>query len=299
MPMQKFRGIMPIMPTAINPDGELDLASQRRLVDYCIENNAVAVGHFGGASEYHKISVDQRQPLLEAIIEQVNHRVPVFIGVAALDLRSVIQNARQAHDMGADYLLLSSPISGELRHDRLFDYYKAVSDAVSLPIIAQDTGASAPVYSAAFFYELFEKIDNVVSVKVDSGDFLEKTVKLNQLSHEGIPVIGGAAGLNMVHLLRQGVTAFMTGTEAVELHDAVVQAYLSDNELKATEIYYQRLLPYLMIYVSNPSYLLKWMLKRRGIIMHDTLLPPTDVPETDEAILRELEWVLENLSRQV
>ena len=82
-PRPPFRGMTPILPTAITESGDLDQASQRRLVQYALKCGAVAIGHFGFASEFFKIpDVDPRR-LIEVIVDEVNGRVPVFIGVTA------------------------------------------------------------------------------------------------------------------------------------------------------------------------------------------------------------------------
>ena len=60
MKENNFRGMMPILPTAITPDGKIDEKSQRRLVQYVLQCGAVAIGHFGFASEFHKISDNDR-----------------------------------------------------------------------------------------------------------------------------------------------------------------------------------------------------------------------------------------------
>ena len=74
-------------------------------------------------------------------------------------------------------------------------------------------------------------------------------------------------------MLRMGVKAYMTGTEAVDIHNAVVQAYLSGDEDKALHIYYTRLLPYLELYTATSFHKsLKFMLKRRGVIKTDKLI---------------------------
>ncbi|MEN8193488.1 MAG: hypothetical protein ABFS12_11770 [Bacteroidota bacterium] len=60
--------MMPILPTAITPDGKIDEKSQRRLVQYCLKCEAAAIDHFGFASEYHKISNSDRKLLIIQIL---------------------------------------------------------------------------------------------------------------------------------------------------------------------------------------------------------------------------------------
>ena len=160
------------MLTPVTPDGEIDLKSLRRLVESCIGSDAVGIGAFGGVSEYSKISDYDREAILEAIVEQTAGRVPVFVGPAAMSMRSTRENVKQAVRLGGELLMVCSPIMGRMKRDALFDYYRAVADMSDLPIMVQDTGASKPTYSAELVAELYHEIDTVFSGKIEGIDFL-------------------------------------------------------------------------------------------------------------------------------
>ncbi|MBR5519680.1 MAG: dihydrodipicolinate synthase family protein [Clostridia bacterium] len=293
----EFRGMMPIMPTTVTPDGEVDLAAQVRIVDYLLDCGAVAIGHMGGASEYFKVAEDDRGPIIQTVVERVKKRVPIFVGVTAMSMKQTLKNAREAYALGADLLMVCSPVMGVMKRAELLKFYEAIAAETPLPIIVQDTGASSGVYSGEFMAELAEKIPTIGYAKAEGGGFLRKTVDLQRLTDGAIQVIGGAGGSHMLALLRQNVTAFMTGTEALDLHGAVVQAFLEGDEDKATDLYYTTVLPYLSIYNTNGRHLLKYMLVKRGILENDTLLFPYDTAPTDPLMLAELDIVLDRIAR--
>ena len=81
----------------------------------------------------------------------------------------------------------------------------------------------------------------------------------------------------------------------MDLHAAVVRAYLEGDEEKAAQIYYQRMLPYLHLYSEHGREMLKAMLHRRGIIDCPKVIPPADRPPMSEIKWREFEWVLERI----
>mgnify|MGYP002683156811 CR=1 FL=1 len=93
---------MPIMATPVNADYELDLVSQRRQVEYCIQCGAVAVGHFAYASEFRKISDTDRSRLLDVVVEQVNGRIPFFAGITGKTRSDMLRYAREAEQRGAE-----------------------------------------------------------------------------------------------------------------------------------------------------------------------------------------------------
>jgi 4-hydroxy-tetrahydrodipicolinate synthase len=290
-----LRGMMPILPTVVTPAGALDERSQRRLIDYCLDCGAVAIGHFGIASEFHKISEAHRRRLTEWIVDQVGGRVPVFIGVTAPGVAISVDYARQAEQLGADMLMASLPYVNLPDSQGTVDFYAALAESVTLPIIVQDT----PQCSAILTVELIERMGRQITalryVKAEGLGFVEKTARLLAISDRRPIPIGGACGRHMIHLLRLGVTAFMTGTEALDLHAAVVGSFLEGDEERAASIYYERVLPYLEFYMDHSEELLKWMLHDRGVIGHADVLAPPAAPPMGPAERIEFEWVLDRI----
>ena len=294
-PLPPFRGMMPILPTAIHDDLNVDEASQRRLVQYCLKCGAVAIGHLGGASEFQKIAEDDRHRITDIVVDEVGGRVPVFIGTTAPAIRTAVRYAVDAEKRGADMLMVGIPYVAKPTRDEVWDYYKAVSEAVSIPIIIQDVPESDALLSVDFVWRMYQELDNVHYVKAEGQDFISKSLEMLKRAEGKLNVIGGAGGRHLIHLLRIGVTSFMTGTEALDVHAAVVHAYLDGDEEAAASIYYNRLLPYLMFYSEHNRELLKEILYRRGIIDCPKVIPPIGRPTMSDIKWREFNWVLERI----
>ena len=291
-----FRGMMPIMPTAIRADGSLDETSQRRVVQYCLKCGAVAIGHFGIASEFHKVADRDRRRLIELILDEVAGRVPVFIGVTSPGIGISLDYTRQAEQLGAEAIMAALPYVDVPDADGALGYYEALSRATSLPIIVQDTPASSSILTAELLWKMSQSIERIVHVKAEGKNFLEKTAALMRLSGGTLSVIGGAGGRHLIHLLRLGVTAFMTGTEALDLHAACVMSFLQGDEPRAAEIYFEQILPYLEFYLDYPEELLKSMLHERGVIDCPTILSPRACAPMSEVERRELDWILDRIT---
>lgn len=290
----QFRGLMPILPTAIFSNGDVDEVSQRRLVQYCLEGGAVAIGHFGIASEFHKIGDADRRLLTDVIVQEVAGRVPVFIGVTAPSVRMATGYARLAEQQGAQMVMAALPYVNLPNSEGAIDYYRSLAEATSLPIIVQDTPAGSSILTADLLLHLVDENPRIHSVKGEGRDFLQKTATMLQNSRS-ISVIGGAGGKHLLHMLRLGVTAFMTGTEAVELHVGAIAAYLRGDEQTAIDIYHQKILPYLMFYLDAPEELLKTMLYLRGVIDHPTVIAPPAAAPMSPVEKSEFDWVLRQI----
>lgn len=295
MKQNNYHGMMPILPTAITPDGNIDEKSQRRLVQYALQCGAVAIGHFGFASEFHKISDTDRTLLTKIIIDETAGRVPIFIGVTAQGFDVAINYAKEAEQLGADIIMAALPLINLPTQDGAFKFYKSLSDAVPLPIIIQDIPESANVLSPELVWKMFQEIENVKYVKAEGNNFIPKTEEIIQISNGELEVIGGAGGKNMIHLLRLGITSFMTGTEALDLHGAAVHAYLDGDEEKAAEIYYQKIMPYFTFYDNYSEELLKAMLHMRDVIDYPNIIPPRAKEPMSKIEWREFNWVLDRI----
>ena len=234
-----FRGMMPIMATPITESGELDEVSQRRLIQYCLKCGAVAIGHLAFASEFFKISDSDRRRLITITVDEVNGCVPVFIGVAAPSDYVAVDYAKEAEALGADIIMAAAPYINTPDRDGMFDYYKKISDSISVPVIIQDMSSSAPILTPELISRLYEEVENIHYIKAEGGNFLKKMAAIMELTDGKMSVIGGAGGRHLIHMLRLGVTAFMSGTEALDIQGAVLKAYLDGDEEKANQIYYQ------------------------------------------------------------
>lgn len=246
-----FKGQMPILFTTYHQDGSIDVESQKKLIDLLIQGEPAALGHLGGASEYQKLSQMERDLCIATLVERAAGKYPVFIGNTDLSLKQSLANARRAEALGANLLMTCSPIYGHATQAQLFDYYKALCDTVSLPIIVQDTGASSGEYTPEFMARLSE-LPNIGYAKCEGPQFLTYTNKLLALVGDRLQVIGGAGGNGMIQLLRLGISAFMTGTEAPEIHSGVIRAYLAGKTEVAEEIFNNCIAPYLFLYGLKP-----------------------------------------------
>lgn len=295
MKQNNFHGMMPILPTAILPDGKIDEKSQRRLVKYALKCGAVAIGHFGFASEFHKISDSDRTLLTKIIIDETAGRVPVFLGVTAQGFDVALNYAKEAEQLGADIIMAALPLINLPTQDDAYKFYNVLSNEVNLPIIIQDIPESANVLSPKLVWKMFQEIKNVKYVKAEGNNFIPKTEKIIHLSNGELEVIGGAGGKNMIHLLRLGIKSFMTGTEALDLHGAVVHSYLDGDEENAAQIYYKKIMPYFAFYDSYPEELLKAMLHLRGVIDHPDIIAPKAKEPMSEIEWREFNWILDRI----
>ena len=104
-----FAGVYSIIPTAFTESGEIDEASQRRVVDLFIAKGANGLTALGVTGEVARLEEHERAKVLEIVVKQAAGRVPIVAGTSAEGTRTCISYTRQAKDLGAAAVMVSPP----------------------------------------------------------------------------------------------------------------------------------------------------------------------------------------------
>lgn len=290
----QFKGMLPILPAVVDNNDNVDVKSEKKLVEYCLSNEAQAIGHLAWASEFAKLTVDDRKIITETLVEAAAKRVPVFIGVTAASSRIAEKYAVQAYKQGADIIMAALPYANIPTRNEAYDFYRRLSESVPIPIIVQDVAVGKVVLDVDLLLELHNTFKNICYIKAEDNDFLPKTAELLKICDDSV-VIGGYGGKHMLHMLRLGIKSFMTGTEALDIHNRIVKLYLNGKTEEAAKDYYARLLPYFVFYEKFGEELLKKMLFWRKIIDFDGALTPKQKPVMTGIEIDEFKWVLDRI----
>src|SRR5207245_1628758 len=106
---QRLRGIFPAIPTALTPDEDLDVAAQRRIVEFLLEGGVHGLWVLGTGGEAAMLTDDVRQQAVGVIMEEVAGRVPVIVGVGEAGTRRTIDRIRTMEQMGVDAIFVTAP----------------------------------------------------------------------------------------------------------------------------------------------------------------------------------------------
>ena len=129
---------IPLSLRHLRTRGDLDQASQRRVVDLFIDKGANGLTALGVTGEVARLEEHERATVLELVVKQAAGRVPVVAGTSAEGTRTCIAYTRQAKELGAAAVMVSPPRMPKLNSDAVVSHYKALADAVDLPIVVQD-----------------------------------------------------------------------------------------------------------------------------------------------------------------
>ncbi|HVC33482.1 MAG TPA: dihydrodipicolinate synthase family protein [Chloroflexota bacterium] len=271
MPQQHWRGIFTIPCTPFDDQGVLDEASLRREVNFCVEAGAHGVVAPVNASEFWTLTDDERLRLAEIIVQEVGGRVPVVIGAAGSSDPHAVMFARHAQSIGADAVIAMPPYVRLVSQQDIFAYYRALSDAITIPIFIQNHDAPAGTrLSPEACAKLIQELPHVDWIKEETFPptrAIEAEVRLCGPKLKG--VMGGVAGKYVIEEWRRGACGNMP---ACEMTDIAVQVWnaLDGGDLPKARAVFIRLLPILNYEALLPG-VYKAILKRRGVIASDYL----------------------------
>ncbi|BCQ56223.1 dihydrodipicolinate synthase family protein [Burkholderia gladioli] len=282
----RYRGVFPVVPTTFSDTGELDLASQKRAVDFMIDAGSDGLCILANFSEQFSLSDEEREILTRTVLEHVAGRVPVIVTTTHYGTRLCAARSRRAQELGAAMVMIMPPYHGatfRVPETQIHEFYARVSDAIDIPIMIQDAPASGTVLSAPFLARMAREIEQVSYFKIETPGAANKLRELIRLAGDAAQgPWDGEEGITLLADLNAGATGSMTGGGFPDGIRTIVDAH-REGRLDEAFAAYQRWLP-LINHENRQAGLLacKALMKEGGVI--DCELPrhplPAMQPET-------------------
>ncbi len=263
-----FFGVFAIPPTPFIDSGEIDEASLRRCLEFCILAGTHGIVMGVNASEAIALTDAERMRVAEITIEHVDHRVPVIIGVSGVSAASSVAYASHARANGADAVMAMPPYVRHPPADEIFDFYAEVAQAANgTPVWIQDyvgpVGTPIPV---ALMARLLREIDGVDFIKEETAYAPQVMSELAAVAGDDLKgMMGGMAGRYLLEEARRGGCGTMPACEVTDAHVAVWNAIAAGEDVEARRLHTQ-LLPLLNYEAMYSFTIYKEVLVRRGII---------------------------------
>ena len=164
-----FRGSMPALITPFK-DGEFDEQAFRDFVEWQIQEGSDGLVPVGTTGESPTLSHAEHKRVVEICIEVSNGRVPVIAGAGSNSTREAIALTEHAKKAGADAALVVTPYYNKPTQEGLSQHYKAIQDAVALPIIIYNIPGRSIVDMSVATMARRAELPNIVGVKDATND---------------------------------------------------------------------------------------------------------------------------------
>jgi 4-hydroxy-tetrahydrodipicolinate synthase len=192
----RFRGSFTALVTPFK-NGGLDEKAFRELVNWQIAEGTNGLVPVGTTGESPTLSHDEHKQVVEWCIDQAKGRVPVIAGAGSNSTREAIALSRHAEEAGADAVLVVTPYYNKPTQEGLYQHYKAINDAIGIPIIIYNIPARSVIDMSVDTMERLYELKNIAGVKDATANMVRASQQravmgegFNQLSGEDVTALG-------------------------------------------------------------------------------------------------------------
>ena len=224
-----FTGCGTAMVTPFHPDGSLDEATLRLLVQRQIDAGIDFLVPCGTTGESPTLSHDEHLRVIEITLELAKGRVPVLAGAGGYNTAAVIALAQELAAIGVDGVLSVTPYYNKPTQEGLYQHYKALASAVSLPIILYSVQGRTGVNIEPATVKRLASLENIVGIKEASGNIAQMAAILNAVPNDFLVLSGDdAIALPLIALGGRGLISVASNEIPAEMTLLARLALLND-----------------------------------------------------------------------
>ncbi len=188
-----IKGIIPPIVTPIKEDETLDEAALRNLIDFIIEGGCSGILAFGSNGEFYMMEEEEMERALAVMLDQVDGRVPLYMGVGNIRTSKCIRLAQMGARMGAKAVSILQPMFIKPTDEELKGHIKSIAASVpdTAVLLYNNPGRCGYAMSQDVVEELAHSVPNLVGMKDSSGDLTQTIEFIRRNADVGFRVMCG------------------------------------------------------------------------------------------------------------
>ena len=176
----QLRGVLTALATPFTADGRVDEALLRKVVDRSIDAGVHGVVACGSTGEFSTLSGDERRMVVETVVDQAAHRVPVIAQTGATSTAEAIALSRHAQSAGADVIMPVAPYYEPLSVEETLTYLRAVAGSVDIPVMIYNLPVATGVdLDPDTVGALAREVDNIRYIKNTTIDMAQSAALIH------------------------------------------------------------------------------------------------------------------------
>lgn len=266
-------GSMVAMVTPMNGDGSIDWAGLERLIEHHVDQGTDAIVSVGTTGESATLNHGEHAEVIERTVKAVAGRIPVIGGTGSNSTEESIALTRTAQQAGVRACLLVVPYYNKPPQEGLYQHFRSIAEAVSVPQILYNVPGRTGVDMANDTTLRLSEIDNIVGIK-DATNDLDRGADLIRRCPDDFAVYSGEDGTACRLMLAGGKGTISVSANAAPrlMHEMCTAAVAGDEETALQLDGQLRNLHAAMFVQSNPIPA-KWAVCQQGLIGSGIRLP--------------------------
>lgn len=171
-------------------DGKVDEPAITKFIDYLVINGSNGVVPCGTTGESATLSFDEHVRVIEHTMEATGERFPVIAGTGSNSTAETILLTKRAEDLGVNAALVITPYYNKPSQQGLYEHYKSVSEASSIPIILYNVPGRTAVNMLPETVARLSELHNIIGIKEATGD-LKQVSDIIEMSKKDFSVLSG------------------------------------------------------------------------------------------------------------
>ncbi len=285
--MAIFTGAGAAIVTPMNADGSVNYEKFANLIEFQIENGTDAIIVCGTTGEASTLTHEEHLEVIKYCVEVVNKRIPVVAGTGSNCTETAIYLSTEAEKLGVDGLLVVSPYYNKATQNGLYAHFKAIADAVKIPIILYNIqGRTGVNIAPATIVRLCEDCENIVAVKEASGN-ISQVAKIAALAKGKVDIYSGNDDqiIPIMSLGGKGVISVLSNIAPKQTHDMCAK-YLAGDVVEATNMQLEAIDLIDALFCEVNPIPVKMGLNLMGMEAGTLRLPLTEMEEANTAKLK-------------
>jgi len=285
-----LRGVYVVTVTPFTSDGKVDLAGIEKNADWLVKQGVHGLIPLGSTGEFASLADDDKRAIVDRFIKTVAGRIPVVVGATAETTVKAIENARYVESAGASGVLVLPPYYYTPDQEELFDHYRRIAEAISIPVMMYNNPSSSKVDILPDTVARLSQVRGMECIKESTGD-IRRITEIRIKTEDRMTVFCGWEDMAYESFVMgaQGwvcVLGNILPRETVELYNLVVVK----KDLKAGWDLYRKLLPLLryLEYAGKTQKALKYVLDGMGLSGGFSSSPKRPLEAADKATLDSL-----------
>ena len=213
----QINGIVPIIPTPFLADDRPDWDNLESLIHFAHAAGAYAVCLPAYASEFYKLSEDERREAVARAARYSAGKIPVIAQVNFAASNLALEAARSAQNNGATALCSAVPRIVPLAEKDLFRHFAHILESVELPFVIQDFNPGGATLSSRFVAELNSAFPHFRYIKLEEPMMAARVREIGEATDGKVGVLEGWGGMYMLELIPAGIVGVMPSLGASDV----------------------------------------------------------------------------------
>jgi 4-hydroxy-tetrahydrodipicolinate synthase len=237
------------MITPFDKAGAINLQATEDFVNWQIDQGIHGLVPLGSTGEFLSMTDDERASVAETVINTSAGRVPVLVGTGAECTDDVIRYSKQAEELGADGVMIIPPFYSTPTEDELFEHFRRIGEALSIPIMIYNNPATANVDLTPRIVERLSRIDTISYIKESTMD-VTRIRDILDFCGERMTVFGGIMGLESFLAGAEGWVAVGSNIMPRELA-RIFSLWADDRDFDGAQALYKQVLPVIRLVAGH------------------------------------------------